>query len=225
MGALSSLVSTWIRNRKIYFRIHYRYKKMFRDSRVSSLLPPPVEKLIRSNVVIEENVSINDNITQIGRCLYVGKNTTISSCDSIGSFTSISSGVRIGLMAHPSNFISTSPMFYAVRRNWVTTSMYDESEGLKTIIGNDVLISANALIRNGVTIGHGAVIGAGAFVNEDVPPYAVVAGVPAKVIRYRFDDALITRLLKSEWWNLSDEKIRNAGNFNHPEKFLDAIGA
>jgi acetyltransferase-like isoleucine patch superfamily enzyme len=116
-------------------------------------------------------------------------------------------------------------MFYAVRRNWVKTSLYDESEGLKTIIGNDVLISANALIRNGVTIGHGAVVGAGAFVNDDVPPYAVVAGVPAKVIRYRFEDALIARLLKSEWWNLSDEKIRNAGNFNHPEKFLDAIGA
>lgn len=225
MGAFGSLIATWIRDRKIYIRIHYRYRKMFPASRVLSLLPPSVEKLIRSDVVIEENVNIGSDISAIGRCLYIGKNTSVSSCESIGSFTSISAGVRIGLMSHPSDFVSTSPVFYAVRRNWVATSLYDESEWKKTIIGNDVLISANAMIRNGVTIGHGAVIGAGAFVNTDVPPYAVVAGIPAKVVRYRFNEELIARLLKSEWWNLPDEKIRAAGNFNNPEKFLDAIGA
>lgn len=73
-------------------------------------------------------------------------------------------------MAHPQNYISTSPTFYAARRGWVKENSFDETEGKTTVIGNDVLISANAMIKNGVTIGHGAIIGAGAFVDHDVPP-------------------------------------------------------
>ncbi|MGL5889925.1 MAG: CatB-related O-acetyltransferase, partial [Bacteroidia bacterium] len=95
--------------------------------------------------------------------------------------------------------------------------------GKSTIIGADVLISANALIRNGVTIGHGAIVGAGAFVNEDVPPYAVVAGMPARIIRYRFEEPLRNALLESKWWERTDEELKRAGYFDNPEKFLAAL--
>lgn len=223
MGYFGSFYRQWMMDKKIYFRIHYRYLKMFPGSRVLSLLSPATEKLVKKGTVIEENVSFPSNLKNLGRYIYIGKNTIISNCESIGSFTSISSGVKIGLMSHPQDYISTSPAFYAKRRGLVSENTFSEDEGKSTQIGNDVLISANAMIKNGVTVGHGAIIGAGAFVDKDVAPYSIVAGAPAKFIRFRFEEALIDRLLRSEWWNLSDEQLRAAGNFNDPVKFLDAI--
>lgn len=224
MSALSSFISKWWRDKKIYWRINYTYVRKFPGCRISSALNHETERLISSDVIIEENVTISPELKSLGRCVYIGKNAYIASCVSIGSFTSISVGVRIGLMAHPTDFISTSPVFYAKRRGWVSENTFAEDEGRKTIIGSDVVISANALIRNGVTIGHGAIVGAGSFVNEDVPPYAIVAGVPARIIRMRFDDSMIQRLLKSEWWKKSNEEIKAAGNYSNPALFLDNLG-
>jgi len=75
------------------------------------------------------------------------------------------------------------------------------------VIGNDVWVGAAALVLKGVTVGDGAVIGAGSVVTKDVPPYAIVTGNPAQIIRYRFDDATIKRLLSSTWWNREPEFI------------------
>lgn len=213
----------WKLERKIWFRLHYRYPEMFPGSRVLSILPLPVEKMIGAGTVIEENVRITPNIKSIGRYLYIGRNTTISNCESIGSFCSISADVKIGLMSHPKDFISTSPLFYAKRRGWVKENTYAEDENKSTVIGHDVLLSAGVMVRNGVTIGHGAIIGAGSFVSENIPPYAIAVGSPARVTGYRFDEALIARLLESKWWEYSDGEIRAAGNFNDPVKFLDAL--
>lgn len=75
-------------------------------------------------------------------------------------------------------------------------------------IGNDVLIGLHSIIMDGVTIGHGAIIGAGSVVTKDIPPYAVAAGVPARVIRKRFTDEDIAFLLNLCWWNRDDDWIR-----------------
>ena len=91
-------------------------------------------------------------------------------------------------------------------------------------IGNDVWVGFGATILSGVTIGDGAVIGARALVAKDVPPYAIVGGVPAKVIKYRFDDATIGRLLKLKWWNCKEKKIRKHVDklcSNNVEELLD----
>jgi acetyltransferase-like isoleucine patch superfamily enzyme len=80
-------------------------------------------------------------------------------------------------------------------------------------IGNDVWVGHGAIILPGVSIGDGAVVGAGAVVTKDVPPYAIVGGNPAKLIRYRFPEDIISKLLAIEWWQWDDEKIKREANF------------
>ena len=93
-----------------------------------------------------------------------------------------------------------------------------------TTIGHDVWCGLRVTIKAGVNVGTGAIIGAGSVVTHDVPPYAIVAGVPAKVIKYRFEEDLIRNLLESKWWELPDEKLKIVANhIRQPEVFLLAI--
>jgi hypothetical protein len=80
-------------------------------------------------------------------------------------------------------------------------------EPISTVVGNDVWIGRQVTIRRGVTVGHGAIIGANSFVNKDVPPYAIVGGLPAKLIRYRFSEDVIARLLDLNWWELTPQQL------------------
>ena len=122
---------------------------------------------------------------------------------SIGKFCSIAQGVSIGLGKHPVNeFVSTHPSFYSIHKQcghtFVDKQLFNEMG--KTIIGSDVWIGANTIICDDVKIGNGAVIAANSFVNQNVPDYAIVAGIPAKIIRYRFSSDEIDFLLKFKWW-------------------------
>ena len=120
------------------------------------------------------------------------------------------------------------PIFYSKEhpgKKFVSTNKYNElktcSNGKSVVIGNDVWIGSHVLIMGGVTINDGAIIGAGAVVTKDVPPFAVVGGTPARIIKYRFDEISIQKLEKIKWWNWSVEKIRdNAEVFSNPELFL-----
>lgn len=154
---------------------------------------------------------------------YISKNCCVSHCN-IGKFCSIGPNFCCGLGIHPTDGISTSPMFYSVaKQNGMTLCRENKIEESKlTTIGNDVFIGANVTVLDGVTIGDGAVIGAGAVVTKDIPPYAVAVGVPAKVVKYRFDEPTIKDLLKKQWWNGSEEELKKVErDFWEVQKFLN----
>lgn len=137
----------------------------------------------------------------LGRGTYV-TSARVSNC-TVGAFCSIGPGVLLGgLGVHPTSWVSTHPIFYSsmgqIGKVFVDCSRFDELPRNK--VGNDVWIGARAIILDGVTIGDGAVVAAGAVVTKDVPPYAVVGGVPARIIRYRFSDQQIESLLSLKWW-------------------------
>ena len=149
---------------------------------------------------------INDS--KIGRHTYVVNARIVNA--QIGAFCSIGPEVSIGgLGSHPINWLSTHPAFYSTRqqsgKTFALTDLFDELRPNK--IGNDVWIGARALILDGVNIGDGAIVAAGTVVIKDVPPYAIVGGVSAKVIRFRFDSAVVEALLKWQWWNLPDDVL------------------
>ena len=137
----------------------------------------------------------------------------------IGSFCSVAPGVVFVVGRHYIDNVSTFPF----RASFLDGKSDDEGVVLESItVGNDVWIGSRALIVASVTIGHGAVVAAGSVVVKDVPPYAIVAGVPAKVIKMRFDPERVQKLLEIAWWDWPDERIReNIDQFyGNPDEFI-----
>jgi len=160
------------------------------------------------------------NHTYINKYCLIDRNTM-----SIGNFCSIAYGVKIGLGNHPTKWVSTHPFAYDKKYGFVSNSKsFEEQTKESCIVGNDVWIGANATILAGVHIGDGAIIGADSLVTTDVMPYSVVIGTPAKHIRYRFNETIITRLLELKWWDWNDEQIRkNVDKFDDPAKLLSEL--
>ncbi len=142
----------------------------------------------------------------------------------VGNFTAIGQATEIGLGRHPLHYISTHSIFYKknkISNRWVKPI---DLEALPVKIGNDVWIGIQSLIFDGVTVGDGAVVGARSVVTKDVPPYAIVVGSPARIVRYRFDEDVIERLLGLQWWHWPEDKItENIELFRNPAITLEAL--
>lgn len=166
------------------------------------------------------NVSISNS--KISDYVYVGDGTRIS-YSTIGKFCSIGPDVRIGLGMHPTNLISTFPAFYSTAGQCQTSFIRENymNEHGKIHIGSDVWIGARVIILDNVSIGDGAILAAGAVVTRNVPPYAIVGGVPAKIIKMRFNDHAINELLKFKWWDKDLDWIKdNCSLFTDTQYFL-----
>lgn len=182
----------------------------------SCFSPKKLEKTISLLSFWDDNCSFSNKIligafTRIHKSK-IGDYTRIKPLCSIfnaniGKYCSIAKGVKIGLGRHPVNLISTNSIFYksGIRDDWWRKLNFDEE--LPVEIGNDVWIGLESTILDGVKIGDGAIIAAKSVVTKDVPPYAIVGGIPARIIKFRFNKDIIEKLLELRWWDYSDIEI------------------
>jgi len=180
----------------------------------------------RSRVHPDSKVEAGSTLvnTTIDKYSFCGYDCTILNAD-IGLFVSIGSHVTIGGIAHPMHFVSTSPAFLShkdsIKKKF---SHFNYLPNIKTEIGSDVWIGDGAFVKAGIRIGNGTVIGMGAVVTKDVPDYAIVAGNPARFIRYRFDEPTRLALSASQWWLRDDESlVRLAKHIDDPSAFIEEI--
>jgi acetyltransferase-like isoleucine patch superfamily enzyme len=166
--------------------------------------------------IVRENVIIRDS--DIGFATTINADTKLIKAK-VGNYCSIGHNVRNGLGNHPtSQFVSTHPAFYLPRKNRLSYTQeelfhdhkyVDSSKKFYTKIGHDVWIGNNVSLFDGITIGNGVIVGAGAIVTKSVPPFAIVAGVPAKILKYRFSAEQINLIESVQWWEKSEEWIKN----------------
>lgn len=152
--------------------------------------------------------------SSIGAYTYIAPRTDILYAD-IGKFCSIGPDCLIGLPEHSLKNLSTSPIFTsrknATNLRWAKEDTFNEFTRVQ--LGNDIWIGSRTIIKGGVKIGHGAIIGAGAIVTKDIPNYAIAVGVPAHVIKYRFEEEIIKKLLEIEWWDFSEDLLKKSIKF------------
>ena len=177
-----------------------------------------------NNIAINRRCYVNDS--SISDYSYVGLNSTINYAE-IGRFCSIGQDVRIGGANHDYNKVTTFPKwrFEQLFAHCRTVNLDQELDDCK--IGNDVWIAANATILRGVKIADGAVIAAGAVVTKDVEPYTIVAGIPAKPLKKRFEQKYIDKLLEIKWWNwnlnLIEENIELITSSDMNDETIDKL--
>lgn len=145
----------------------------------------------------------------VGEYTYIERGSRISQAR-IGKFCSIGPNFLCGGGVHPTDGLATAPMFYSTRKqNGVSLCTFDKVQELKpVVIGNDVFIGVNVTVLDGITIGDGAVVGAGCVVSRDVPPYAIVVGNPMSILRYRFPEETVKKLLEIAWWDWPEADLK-----------------
>lgn len=197
---------------------------------------PNVNHLQRKSVLnFEQPVSISADVQTVR---HIGSYTnvrggTLKRVDSIGRFCVFAEGVTLGTGEHPTDYLSIHSFQYNKGFGfsfWEEAKQFDSNENKvprikgkpHIVVGNDVLIGADVTVMNGVTIGDGAIVETGSVVTEDVEPYSIVGGVPAKHIKYRFTEKIIERLLKIKWWNYTLHSLKGIP-FNDIHKALDEL--
>lgn len=180
------------------------------NPRISLLALVSEDSIVDKHAAIQRLAKVKRG-SRVGAYSFISPGTVLDNT-SVGRFCSIADHAIIGLPVHDPRLLSTSPVF-TVRANPVKVSWADKDlrdyESPPVTIGHDVWVGTHAIIMGGITIGDGAVVAAGAVVTKDVPPYAIVGGVPARLIRYRFSPETISLIQQTAWWNQPESFLRS----------------
>ncbi|MFD2840946.1 CatB-related O-acetyltransferase [Populibacterium corticicola] len=168
----------------------------------------------------------------VGMLTYVGPASSLREV-SIGRYCAIAPKVMIAPVEHPTDWLSIHPFQYDGTRQFdaypsylaLSTRRTGRGPVKRTVVGNDVWIGDGVLVKEGITIGDGAVIGARSVVTRDVPPYTIVAGVPSRLVRPRFDQDLTRRLLALRWWDLDLTQVSQDLPFENPRQAIQRLEA
>lgn len=171
------------------------------------------------------NRSTIDSFSNLGVSSYVSDSV-------VGRFTLIGSRVSIGGFGHPLNYLSIGAFQWGQSlESWGYSRDFSSNfdidirpKEVSTNIGSDCWIGDNSVVLAGRKLGHGSVVGAGSVVTSDVPPYAIVVGNPARIVRYRFSDEVISQLIRTRWWELEIEDLVNV-DFTKPHLFPKREGS
>jgi len=203
---------------------YYFMQKKFPQSKIYYGAFLDKDSFVGKNAVLFRDVLLQN--TKINDYSYVQSNSMLMNSN-ISKFCSIASNVQIGLQEHPLNMVCSNPIFYDNTQPlpfFFAKKKIFKNDGEITNVDADVWIGYGTIVKSGVTIGIGAVIGAGAVVTKNVEPYSIVAGVPAKHIKYRFEKEIRDELIKSKWWVLDEERLKKlAPYFNDPKLFLEKL--
>jgi acetyltransferase-like isoleucine patch superfamily enzyme len=214
-------------------------KELIRPAKLLAIIRHFRQTTVHKDKDLKLGLYTNLHNVRFGNKVYIGQNCSLSNCviDShsycnnntnisnakIGKYSSIGSNVQIGVGAHPTNLVTTHPAFYSNNKTFETYAdkmYYNEFEHIE--IGNDVWIGSNSTIMNNVKIGNGAIIAYGAVVTKDVLPYSIVGGIPAKHIKFRFDQNVIMELIRINWWNWDENFLKeNFTLFQNPETLIN----
>lgn len=201
-------------------KIEYYWSKLLKKIRFKAVVDSQIHKTSK--------VSAGSQVvgSTIGKHSDVGYDCVIIN-SSIGAFCSLGANIIIGGPPHTLDWVSTSPVFNENKDHLPQKFAYHKfSLDTSTKVGNDVWIGNNVLIKANVTIGDGAVLGMGSVVTKNVGPYEIWGGNPARMIRKRFDDDVIEKLLDTKWWEWDDKAIKESGHlFNDVKAFIGKKGS
>ena len=218
---INSLFLQELEKRRIYLRPHFHYGDA-EGKKFNTLNEVLAENFSR---IPESSFNLHEPI-KIGAFSYIVQGSYLPN-SIIGRYCSIATNVRIMSEGHPINRVTTSTLTYGnnisriIKENFDVDIIQDFNIPVSqpTVIGNDVWIGESAVLKRGVKIGSGSIIAGYSVVTKDVPPYAIVGGNPAKLIRYRFDETTCMLLLKSKWWNYSPKAFKE-NNLSNVKTFL-----